>query len=86
MLGSLPLTSADKKPGSGATEPNVPAGLGENRRMIPFFDVWLPEGLAFTPGSNGLVPSPFLGDGYVPAEKEVDNEVQLSPHGKESGH
>ena len=83
FAGSLPLTSADNETGSGATEPNIPTGFGDDRRMIPLFDVRLPEGLVFTPRFNGLFPHSLLGNGYVFTKKEVDSKVHLSSHGKE---
>lgn len=85
VAGSLQLTSADKKTGSRAAEPSIPTGFRGGGGVVPFFNVWLPEGLAFAPRGNGLVPYSLLGDGYVPAKKEVENEVDLCPYGKESG-
>lgn len=82
--GSLPLTFADNETGSRTAEPNIPTGFVDNRRVVPFFDIRLPEGLTFSPRGNGLVPGSLLGDGYVLAKEEVDNEVNLSPYGQES--
>lgn len=85
LAGLLPLTSTDNEASSRTAEPNVPTGFDDDRRVIPFFDVRLPEGLPFTPRGNGLVPYPLLGSGYVPAKKEVDDDVHLSSYRKESG-
>lgn len=80
------LTSTDGEPGSRAPEPIIPAGFGDNRRMVPFFDVRLPKGWAFTSGSDGLLPHSLLGDGNIPSEKEVEDDVHLISDGKQGSH
>ena len=80
------LTSADDEAGSSATKPDVPTGFGDDRRVIPFFDIRLPKGWAFAPRGDGLLPNPLLSNGYVPAKEEVENDVCLFSDSKESSH
>lgn len=84
--GLLVPTFADDESGSSATKPNLQARFGDDRRVIPFFDVWLPKRWAFTPRGNCLVPYSLFGNGNVPTKEEVEDEVYLSSDGKESGH
>jgi hypothetical protein len=80
------LTFADDESGSSTTKPKLHARFGDGRGVVPFFDVWLPKRCTFTPRGDGLVPYSLFGNGNVPAEEEVEEEVHLGSDGEESGH
>lgn len=80
------LTFVDNEPGNGVTKPGFPAGFGDNRRVVPFFDVWLPEGWAFTSRGDSLLPHSLFGNGYIPPEKEIEDEIHLISDDEQSGH